>query len=158
MKILFSMDEQVHQFKITGEVNPSDIVLLKQSLFQFFETQPAYVVLDLSEIHLQVPDFELQNTITEITTLAKSKKMNLAIAQTDIEARRVHQRLMESALVEQIELLKSKIELREEILKNIEELRAQNQSIRRSLEEKNKVTDEKSGFLSPLIERLWSDR
>lgn len=160
MKLLFSMDEQVHHFKVTGEITPSDLTTLRQSLFQFFRSNPSYVVLDLSESVLQVPDIELQNTLTEIRTLGKSKQMNLAIAQTDIEARLARQNLLEGALLQQIDVLKSKIELREQIRKNIEELRIQNQTIKQSLQEQTKASasSEKSRLLSPLIEKLWSAR
>jgi hypothetical protein len=160
MKILFAMDDQVHHFKVTGEITPPDLDLLKESLFRFFKSNPSFVVVDLSEIHLEASDLELQNVLTEIRTLGKSKKMNLAIALTDIEARLSRQKLLEGALLQQIELLKAKIDLREEIRKNIEELRLQNHSIRRSLEDQAKAAPSFEGprLLSPLIEKLWSDR
>ncbi len=160
MKMLFSMDEQVHHFKVTGEVAPNDLTLLKKSLFGFFDSNPSFVVLDLSEIMLQIPDFELQGVLTELITLGKSKQINLAVAQTDIEARLARKTLLEGALSQQLEVLQTKIELREKIRKDIEDLKRQNQSIKESLEEKARVaaSAEKSRLFTPLLERLWGGR
>ena len=160
MKMLFSMDHQVHHFKVTGEVAPSDLKILKESLFAFFKSNPSFVVLDLSEISLQVPDFELQSAITEIITLGKSKQMNLAVAQTDIEARLAKQTILEGSLLQKIDILQSKIELREQIRKNMEELKQQNLAIKASLEEKAMQSKSagRSGMLTPLLERLWGER
>ena len=159
--MLFTMDEQVHHFKVTGEISPSDLGVLRKSFFQFLESNPEFLVLDLSEVTLQVPDFELQTVLTEIKTLASSKALHLQIAQSDIEARVATQSVLEDALSRQVDALKAKIELREEMKRNLEKIIDSNRALKEAISERSSQlqtgSSQKNPF-HPLIDRLWSEK
>jgi len=159
MKMLFGMDEQVHHFKVTGEIIPDDLVVLKQSLFQFFDSHPAFTILDLSEITLQVPDFELQNALTKISTMAQAKGLHLSVAQTDIEAKLAKQTVLEMALIKELDVLRAKVELREKISNDLKEIIEQNQTLKETINQKlDAAKNKNAGVLNPFIEKLWSER
>ncbi|NDG83791.1 MAG: hypothetical protein EBX52_01990 [Proteobacteria bacterium] len=158
MRLLFSLDEQIHEFKVTGDIAPGDLNVLKKSLLRFLDTLPPFTILDLSEASLQVPDFELQGVLVEIQTLAKAKGLHLVVAQTDIESRVARRSLMEMALLKQIEILKGKIALREEIHSRLETLVHENRNLQVLLDRSRSLAENTSGrggVLSPLLEKLW---
>jgi CRISPR/Cas system-associated protein Csx1 len=159
MKMLFSMDEQVHHFKITGEITPEDLQILKGSFHRFLDSNPEFVVVDLSEITLQVPDFDLQTALTEIRTLASAKGISIQIAMSDIEAGIAKDSVLQSALERQIRVLQGKIELREEMKRNLEQIIDANRQLKSAIEEKNpSLTLNRRNPFNPLFERLWSEK
>jgi|GEM_PF-5490556 len=159
MKILFSRDEQVHHFKLTGEIQSEDLALFRASMMRFLDTQPEFVVLDLSEITLQVPDIELQGVLTEIRTLASAKALHLQVALTDIEAATATDSLLQSALERQIHSLRAKIEIREEMRRNLEKIIEANSALKSAIDERTQGIEQNgSNRLNPLIDRLWSGK
>ena len=160
MRLLFAMDDQVHHFKVTGEIGPGDLSVLRKSLLQFFDGLPSFTILDLSEACLQVPDFELQTILTEIQTLAKAKALHLNVAQTDIESKVAKQSLLEMALLKQVEILKGKLALREEMRAQLEALIDENQKLKGTLSdriEQLKSESTRKGPFGPIIEKLWGE-
>ncbi|MBU6153182.1 MAG: hypothetical protein KGP28_02665 [Bdellovibrionales bacterium] len=159
MKMLFSMDEKVHHFKINGEISPSDLQVMKDSLCRFLESTPEFVVVDLSEITLQVPDFELQTTLTEIRTLALAKGVSLQIALSDIEAGTARKTVLQNALEKQLRILQGKLELREEMRQNMERILEANRALKSAIDEKSSaLTLNRRNPFNPLFERLWSEK
>ncbi|NDG86132.1 MAG: hypothetical protein EBX52_13970 [Proteobacteria bacterium] len=159
MKMLFTMDEQVHHFKINGEISPEDLQILRGSLHRFLESNPEYLVIDLSEITLQVPDFELQGILTELRTLASARGVSFQVAMTDIEAGVARTAVLQSALEKQIRILEAKIELREEMSRNLEQIIDANRSLKTAIEEKkSELTLNRRNPFNPLFERLWSEK
>ncbi len=157
--MLFSMDEQVHHFKINGEITPDDLQMFRKSLHRFLETNPEYVVIDLSEISLQVPDFELQTALTEIRTLAAAKGISLQIAMSDIEAGIAKNSVLQSALEKQIRVLQGKIELREEMKRNLEQIVEANRALQSAIEDRSvSLSLNRRNPFNPLFERLWSEK
>lgn len=158
MRLLFTLDEQVHEFKVTGDIGPGDLNVLKKSLLRFLDTLPPFTILDLSEASLQVPDFELQGVLVEIQTLAKAKGLLLVVAQTDIESRVARRSLVETALHRQIDLLKGRIAIREEIQSRLESLLAENRQLKNQLDRTRSELENRpgrTGRLSPVIDKLW---
>ena len=161
MNLLFKMDDQVHQFSVHGEIHPSDLLLLRQSLFRFFEGNPPHTVLDLSDARFQVPDFEVQSVLNELKIAARSKGLEFASAQTDIECLTAKQQVLEGALLRQVEILRSRIALREDLESKMKDLLGQNQELKKTLDSRLseiRTGKKKSPLLDPLIERLWSEK
>jgi hypothetical protein len=161
MKLLFQIEDQVHQFKVTGEINDLDLQVLRRSLYLFLESNPTFTVLDLSDAILHVTDLEIQNLLTEIRTLASSKALHIAIAQTDIEVLHAKNSVLEAALQKQLEALQNKLELREKMRAQAESLLRENRELKERVEEQSrKLNDSRahSGLISPLVDRLWSEK
>ncbi len=157
--MIFSMDEQVHHFKINGEIHPADLEILKQSLQRFLESKPEYVVIDLSEITLMIPDFELQSVLTEIRTLGSSLGISLQIATSDIEAGAARNSVLRNALEKQLRVLQGKLELREEMRRNLEEIVEANRALKNAIEDRKSATTlNRRNPFNPLFERLWSEK
>jgi hypothetical protein len=158
--MLFAMDDQVHHFKVNGEIGPGDLSVLRKSLFRFLDGLPSFTILDLSEASLQIPDFEFQKILVEIQTLAKAKALNLIIAQTDIESKVAKQSLLEMALQKQVEILKGKLALREEMRTQLELLIDENNKLKGTISdriEKLKGESTRKGPFAPLVEKLWGE-
>jgi hypothetical protein len=159
MKIIFLMDDQVHHFKISGEMNSEDLQLLKQSLVRFLESTPEFVILDLSEIILHVPEIDLQAVLTEIRTLASAKGMHLQVAMSDFEVGIAKNSVLRNSLERKIKLLEGKIELREEMKRNLDEIRNLNRALKSELEDKTaSLSLSRRNPFNPLFERLWSEK
>ena len=147
------MKNPVQTFHIHEEIQFSDLQVLKKSMIRFLETEPALVVLDLSEADLSVSETELNHVLSEIKTVAQTENCTLVIAQTDIESIRAPVWVQEIALQKKIQILQGKIELREEVLKNTDRLKEQNTQLRDQIGTKKNPL---SFGLSPLVEKLWS--
>lgn len=157
--MLFSMDEQVHHFKINGEIHASDLEILKQSLHRFLESKPEFVVIDLSETTLMIPDFEFQSVLTEIRTLGSSLGLSLQIATSDIEAGIAKNAVLRNALEKQLRVLQGKLELREEMKRNLEEIIEANRKLKNAIEDrKSESSLNRRNPFNPLFERLWSEK
>jgi hypothetical protein len=158
MRLLFNLNENVHEFKVTGDIGPGDLNVLRKSLLRFLDSLPPFTILDLSEASLQVPDFDVQGVLVEIQTLAKAKALNLVTAQTDIESRAARRSLMETALQRQIDILNGKIALRKEIHSRLESLVDENRKLRDQLDRTRSEFERQNGRpgrLSPIIDKLW---
>jgi hypothetical protein len=163
MKLLFSIEDQVHHFRVIGEIESQDLIVLREGLFRFFESNPTYTVLDLSDAKVNVPNSDLQNILYEIKSLISSKNLNLIIAETAIQARQARQKVLELALTRQLEMLQAKLELREKIRGDAEFLIAENEKLKESVagqveKLKNLQPDAAPTILSPLFEKLWSEK
>ena len=162
MKILFNMEEQVHQFRIQGSIAESDLTVLRESLFRFFDSNPAYTIVDLSGAEMQIPHARLHTLILEIKSLACSKNLNLVVSETASEARVARQSVLELALKRQVESLQAKLELREKIRKDAEILLAENAKLKETVAgEMEKLETLKQGsntLFSPILEKLWSEK
>ncbi len=158
---MFQIEDGVHEFKITGDVGEQDLSVLKQSIFRFFESNPTFTVLDLSEACLQVSELKLQVLLSEFKSLASSKAIFLSIAQTDIEVVKAKQVVLEAALLRQVEVLKGKLELREKMRAEAEKLLGENESLKSAMNEqieRMKELNTDSSILSPLVDKLWSEK
>ena|GEM_PF-3292780 len=151
MKLLFSVQPPVQTFQVQEDILAQDLILLRESLNQFFNSNPSFVVVDLSQASLQVSDDELQSTLIQIKTLAQSKEISLVIAQSDIESRLAHQQVLEAALLKRARILESKLELREKMKSDALRLKEENEKLREQLPKDDSIPN-------PLMEKLWSDR
>ncbi len=162
MKLLFSLEDQVHTFKIQESLEARDAVVLKDSLFRFFETRPSYTILDLSHAQINIPDKDFQQLLSEIHTFATARDLNLTLALNTAEASRAKQAVLETALQKQVEILQAKLELREKMRAEAESLLAENANLKTSVSTHiEQLKTLKSGthpLLSPLIEKLWSEK
>jgi hypothetical protein len=162
MKLLFSIQNQIHTFQVQEEIFPQDLNLLKSSMIRFFESNPPFAVLDLSQSSLQVSDSELQSTLLEIKTHAQARNLHLSIAQSDIESDFAYQNVIESALLKRAKILETKLELREKLKADALRMIGENEKLKSELQEK--LTEKKQQEnsvphkLSPFMEKLWSDK
>ena len=161
MKLLFQVEDQVHTFDATDELNEHDLRVLKESLFRFFESQPAYTILNLSQASITIPVAELERTLSEINTFATARGLNFMITRTLEEAQKSTQMVLEMALQKQVEILQGKLELREKMRTEAEFLVSENLKLKNAVEEqiqKLKELQKNEGPLSPLLEKLWSEK
>lgn len=164
MKLLFSVKSPVQTFQVQEDIFPQDLQVLKAGISRFFESNPEYVVIDLSQASLQVSDTELQAALLEIKTLAQSKRICLSIAQSDIESDYAHQMVIEMALQKRAQILENKLELREQMKADALRMIEENEKLKQELLEKRQKAkqEQKSetapNKLNPFIEKLWSDR
>jgi hypothetical protein len=156
MKLLFSVKNQINVFTVQQRISAKDIQLLRQSLMIFFESKPAYVILDLSQARLDITEIELNASLTELKTLAQSTSISLIIAQSDIESEHAQNLVVSAALQKKVDLLERKIELQNEIKESILALKQQNEELKSSLKKQPKTENTPHAF-SPLVERLWSE-
>ncbi len=159
MKMLFDMDGQIHHFRVTGEIGPEEVGVLRRSILRFLDSTPRFTILDLSESILHVPDFEIQSLLSEIRHQAHARALHLVVAQTDIESGLARQSLLESALEKRFSILKEKIVLREDMKNRIESLREENRKLRSEVAERLenlKTAPSTTGPFHPLLEKLWS--
>ena len=161
MKLLFQLEDQVHAFDVAEDLNTQDLVILKESLFRFFESHPPYTILNLSRATLRAPHAEIENALAEIQTFASARGLHLVIARTAEEATRSTQTVLERALSKQVEMLQAKLELREKMRAQAELLVEENSRLKNSMAEhveKLKSLQGDNGRLSPLLEKLWSEK
>ena len=162
MKLLFSLEDQVHLFTVIGEIENSDLSVLRDGLFRFFESNPTYTILDLSAADCKTPDSALQVILLEIKSLVSSKNINLVIAETKQQAIQAKQSVLEIALTRQVEALRAKLDLREKIRQDAEALLAENLKLKETvLDQVQKLQNLKPDaptLLSPLLEKLWSEK
>ncbi len=159
MKMLFGMDGQIHHFRVTGEIGPSDLGVLRKSLLRFLESAPEFTILDLSESIPQVPEFEVQSFLGEMKAQARARALHLVAAQTDIESKLARSSLIESALEKRLSILKEKIALREEMRDRIESLAEENRKLRDEVAghlQSLKNGPSTAGPFHPILEKLWS--
>ena len=156
MKLLFHIQNEIHTFSIHDEITGIDTEVIKQSLMRFLNSDPTYVILDLSWATLELPETELEAALLEIKTYAQAKNINLVIARTDLESADAPQRVVELALEKRIQLLENKIDLRENLLKQTALLQKENQELREQREQEP-ADDGLSPIISPLVDRLWNN-
>ncbi len=156
MKLLFS-NGQIQTFQVQNDIFPQDLTLLKSSLVQFFESNPEYVVIDLSQSSLQVSDSELQSTLLEIKTHAQAKNINLVVAQSDIESSYAQHKVLEMALAKRAQVLENKLELREKMKRDASRMLEENNKLKQEIAEKKRDQAQISHKLNPVMEKLWSD-
>jgi hypothetical protein len=83
----------------------------------------------------------------------------MQIAMSDIEAGIAKDSVLQSALERQIRVLQGKIELREEMKRNLEQIIDANRQLKSAIEEKNpSLTLNRRNPFNPLFERLWSEK
>jgi anti-anti-sigma regulatory factor len=152
MKLLFSMKNHIQVFGVEGEIQHHDAEVLRSALFTFLESQPPFVILDLSQATLMVPDSEIQKILTEVRTLAQSRNIQLSIAQTDLESLRAPKQVLESALEQRAKILEAKLELRQSIQDQTAKLKTENETLRSQLK--------RPSPLSPfsVFEKLWNSK
>ena len=159
---MFSLEDQVHTFKIEESFDTQDGAVLKNSLFRFFETNPSYTILDLSAAQINVSENELQSLLSEIHIFASSRNLNLTLALNSSEAARAKHSVLEAALQKQVEILQAKLELREKMRTEAEKLLTENLHLKTSVKDHiEQLKSLKSGspsLLSPLVEKLWSEK
>jgi hypothetical protein len=161
MKLLFQLEDQVHTFNVTERLNVEDAVLLKESLFRFFESHPPYTILDLSHAVITAPLAEFEVQLNEVIHFAAANGLNLIVARTAEESASSKQSVLELALQKQLEVLQAKLELREKIRAQAEVLVAENADLKVSMNEqllKLKILQRSEGPLNPLLEKLWGEK
>ena len=181
MKLLFSVQDQVHTFTVTEELVRTDLATLKAGISRFLESKPSFVVLDFSQATLMIPDTDLQLVIQELKTIALSRQIDFYVAYTDIESIRAHRAVVELALTKKVKILQNKVEIREKMQAEAEKLLSENQRLKLTVTEQMerlKILNEKTknrsesissetNFpetesliqkLSPILEKLWSEK
>ena len=150
------MKNQIHTFQIQGEIQALDLEVLKDSVLKYLESDPLFVVVDLSQTLSLVPEIDLQKQLSEIKAFAQAKNLSLIIAQSDIESMHAHQRVVELALQKKMQILENKIELRRQMNDDAVRLRNENEHLRKSLEEQV-LSNPFQHKLSPFAEKLWRE-
>lgn len=152
MKLLFSMKNSIHTFSVQGEITAQDAKVLRTSLFTFLETNPPFLIVDLSNATLMIPDAEIHSILSEVRTLASAKNLSLSIAQSDFESLQAPKLVVEAALEKHARILESKLELRQQIKNQIKTLTEEN----KDLKEKVKRSPRS---ISPFVffEKLWNN-
>jgi hypothetical protein len=162
MKLLFKIEDQVHFFQAVGEIALQDLVVLKKSLFHFFESNPTYTVLDFSSSHLSAPKEKFKKLLIEIKSLSESKNLYLIVAEDLPQSRNAKNTVLGLAINHKIEALQAKLELREKIKADAEKLLNENLSLKKALQDQNEklkeVKIQSRELLSPLFEKLWSEK
>jgi hypothetical protein len=163
MKLVYSKSrcnqaDVVHRFDVLGDLLPSDLDVLRASLFKFFEqlgkSEALYpvVVLDISEGSIKVNEAKLQAFVSELKSAALASKIFIGVAQTDIESMHAEQKTMEQALINQINLLENKLNLMESIKEKIHTISEENEDLREKLKESKPSKTARS-----LFEKLWGE-
>lgn len=161
MKLIFQLDDQVHTFGVTETLNGQDLVILRDSLFRFFDSHPAYTILDLSHANISVPPRELEQILVEINNFAQARGLNLIIARTELDAASGKKKVLELALQKHLELLQAKVEIREKMRNQALRLVAENAELKESMNlqlKKLKALKNDQNPLSPLLEKLWNEK
>ncbi|MBS1960297.1 MAG: hypothetical protein JST80_12540 [Bdellovibrionales bacterium] len=145
------MKNSIHTFSVQGEITSQDAKVLRTSLFTFLETNPLFLVVDLSQATLMIPDAEIHSILSEVRTLASAKNLSLAVAQSDFESLSAPKLVVEAALEKHVRILESKLELREKVKEQIKQLTEEN----KELKEKVKRSPHS---ISPFVffEKIWS--
>jgi hypothetical protein len=146
------MKNHIQMFAVQGEITAQDAKVLRTSLFDLLESNPPFIVIDLSQATAMIPDSEVQTLLAEVRTLASAKNLSLSIAQTDFESLRAPKQVVESALAKKARILEGKIELREQIRAQITQLTEENQSLKQKL----KLPSALSPF--SFLEKIWSSK
>jgi hypothetical protein len=161
MKLLFQVEDQVHVFDATEELNDQDLLILKESLFRFFESHPTYTILSLSQANITANHADLERALSEIHTFATARGLNFTLARTSEEAAQSKQIVLEMALQKQVSILQAKLELREKMRQEAEYLVSENLKLQSTMDEhiqKLKTLQNNESPLSPLLEKLWSEK
>ncbi len=159
MKLVYSKNrcnqaDAVHRFDVLGEFSPSDLAVLKNSLFIFFKQlgKSGIVVLDISECTVTINEPKLQAFFTEVKTYALAMQIFLMTAQTDIESMHAEQNAVEQSLLQQINILENKLNLMESVKTEISMMKNENLELREKLKESDPKKNTRSFF-----EKLWGD-
>ena len=163
MKLHFEVEDQIHTFNITEEINSQDLKIIKIALSRFFESKPSFVIIDFSLAQLTATHHDLQTLILELKTIALSLQITFYVAQTDIESLYAKKNITEIALTRQLKILQNKVELREKIQRHAEELIKENESLKSNIqnhfERMNDIQPTAlAKKLNPMLEKLWSDK
>jgi hypothetical protein len=161
MNILFQTRNGINEFRIQGPTSQEDLETLRSSLFRFFETSPLFTVLDLSGIETDGALPALDGLIEEAKSLASSKGLHFQYARNASELDELRKKLIESALEEQVNLLQSRIDLREKMRLDAERLIEENRNLRQTVEDELKRIDhlgETSPWFGSFAKKLWSER
>ena len=151
--------DDITYFDVLGDLLPSDLDVIKNSLVRFFEQLnksgtfcPAVLVLDLSECTLRTNENKVQKFITEIKAHALASQVFMNIAQSDIESMHAEQNAIQQAQQNQINLLENKLNLMESVKNQIQALQTENQELR---EEITGIKVEKKA--RSFFEKLWGE-
>jgi hypothetical protein len=135
--------------------------LLKESLFRFFASHPAYTILNLSHAELKVPHEDFEKTLLEIQSDAGARGLHLVIARTAEEGAHSKQLVLKRALQKQVEVLQAKLDLREKIKSQAEQLLTENAKLKENVNrqvKELKTLHQNTNPLNPLFEKLWSEK
>jgi hypothetical protein len=157
MKLLFAVKDQVHVFTVRDQISNEDLLLVRQSLALYFESMPAYVVLDLSQARLDVAETELHAALSELKSIAQASNLSFVVAQTDIESLHAQSLVVAAALQKKVDVLERRLKLQSEVKDSITNLKSQNETLKNDLKANAKPADKSSHVFSPLVERLWSE-
>ena len=144
------MKNHIQMFSVQGEITAQDAKVLRSSLFTFLESDPLFLVIDLSCATLMIPEEEIHSLLSEVRSLASAKNINLTIAQTDFESLRAPRQVVDMALEKRARILQSKVELREQIQTQIVHLTQENLTLKEKMK--------RPRLLAPFsfLDRLWS--
>ncbi len=121
MNIEFQYQNPIHHFNLTGELNASDLTVLRDSLYRLYESNPAYVVIDVSRLETGLLNPQLESVLKEIQCLATAKNQDFYVAQTALEASSAFSRVLEQALDKRARIAQGK----QEVLKQMKEVAAE---------------------------------
>ena len=161
MNILFQTRNGINEFSIQGPTSVDDLGTLRSSLFRFFETAPLFTVLDLSGMESSGLLPELSGLIEEAKSLASSKGLHFKCSTNASELEELRRKLVESALEEQVNVLQSRLDLREKMRLDAERLIEENRNLRQTVEDELKRIDrlgETSPWFGSFAKKLWSER
>ncbi len=155
------LENQVNFFRISDRIEAMDLAVIRDGLFRFFKSNPTFTVLDLSGATIDVESKDLERVLTEIQVCAQAQNLHFLLARNALESINASQTVMELALEKQVEILQAKLELRESMRKQAEKLIEENAQLKASVTselEKMRALSPESSRLSPILEKLWSEK
>ena len=161
MKLNFTLENQVNVFRVNGRLESTDLAVIRDSLFRFFESNPSYTVLDLSETIIDPTLNGLNTVLIEIQSCAQAQNLHFILARTQEEANLANQSVLELALQQQVAILQAKLELRQNMREQAEKLMEENAKLQASVASEMlrlKSLAPESTRLSPILEKLWSEK
>ena len=161
MNLIFNYENPVHHFKATGQMTAQDLKVIRAALYRLFESNPSYVVLNLSGvINLdQTPKILYTQVITELTSLALSKKIFFRVNKNEEEQTDSIHAILEEALHEKQALMNSKKQVKEELKNTARALFEENESLKKQLNVlKDRPTQDSGNSLGTLLDKLWSTK
>ena len=161
MKLLFQMKDHVHAFELVGDLGAQDLVILKESLFRFFQSEPKYTVLDFSNANLKILQTEFDYALSEIHTYAQARGLHLVIARTEAESGSSKKLVLENALIKKIEVAQARLQIRQKIQEQTELLVIENAYLKSSMKvetQTQEINYSTHHRLSPILEKIWSEK
>jgi hypothetical protein len=160
MKIQFQYQNPIHHFTLTETLESSDLDVLRTSFHQLYESNPPYLVVDVSQLETGLQNAKLESLLKEITALAQSKCLDFFIARTQLEADTAFALVLEVALDKKTRILKGKQQIHNEMRTVATQLLQENERLKSVLQSEHDLLATNSpptGKMSSLLDRFWNE-